>query len=93
MGRPAEPCFMFAPPLTADERIDREMELLAHLRERIATMSPAQCANEADAYDEMAAGNAQLALTQTGRCRQTLIWLSGSYAMRAQVYAAAARAA
>ena len=89
MGRP-EPCLMFAPPLTADERIEREMELLAHLRERIATMSPVECANEADAYEEMAAGNARLALSQTGRTRQTLIWLSGSYALRAQVYAAAA---
>ena len=87
-----EPCAMFAEPLAAGERIDREMVLLAHLRERIASLSPEQCANEADAYEEVAAGNALLALTQEGRTRQALIWLSGSYAMRAQVYAAAARA-
>jgi len=92
MGRP-ESAAMFAGPLTVDQRIEREIEFIASVAIDIRDLPRRRLAELADESAEVATGYLSAAQLVDGSHRLTFLWMGGHHAMRAQVYAEAARAA
>lgn len=78
------------PPLTPQEHVERYREYLRGVEDQAAMMDAEVLIDRAELFEEMASLNARGAFDQDGRCRQTLIEISGRHAARARVYRAAA---
>lgn len=91
MGR-HESSAMFAEPLTVDQRIEREIEFIASVAIDIRDVPRQRLAELADESEEVASGYLSAAQAVDGRERLTFLWLGGHHAVKARVYAEAARA-
>jgi len=81
-----------APP-TAEQRIEREIEFIASMAVDVRDLPRQRLAELADHYTELANGCADAAHGLDERERLTILWMGGHHAVRARVYAEAARAA
>ncbi|MEJ2816397.1 hypothetical protein [Caulobacter sp. CCG-8] len=84
---------MVCDPLTVDQRIEREIEFLARMQIDVRDLPRQRLAELADESEEAASGYLSAAQAVNGRERLTFLWLSGHHAVKARVYAEAARAA
>jgi hypothetical protein len=80
-------------PLSADQRIEREIEFLASVAIDVRDLPAQRLAELADHHAELANGCVDAAHGLDGRERLTILWLGGHHAVRARVYGEAARAA
>lgn len=83
----------FVEPLSADQRIEREVEFIASLAIDVRDLPRQRLAELADHYTELANGCADAAHGLDERERLTILWLGGHHAVRARVYGEASRAA
>ncbi|WP_426032862.1 hypothetical protein [Caulobacter sp. DWP3-1-3b2] len=92
MGRHEPPCAMFAAPLSVEQRIEREIEFIAGVSVDVRDLPRQRLAELADENEGVASGYLSAAQLVDGSQRLTFLWMGGHHAMRAQVYAEAARA-
>lgn len=80
---------MAASDLSAEQRIEREVEFLAGVFTEVRDLPTWRLASLADDHAEAARGYADAARGLTGRAQMTMLWLSGHHALKAQIYGAA----
>lgn len=78
--------------LTPEQRIEREVEFLAQMQIDVRDLPRQRLAELADESEEAASGYLSAAQAVDGRERLTFLWLGGHHAVKARVYAEAARA-
>ena len=79
--------------LTADQRIQREKDLLDNMAAEVASLSATNLARHATEWSALAERMLLCATEAQGKMRQTFLGIAGNYVMRAQIFAAAAQAA